>query len=165
MNIKKMLEAMIVQGGSDLHLKAGLPPIVRVDGKLRHLDLKRPTPKDMEEIAGQILTSTQKERFRRTREVDFAFGVAGLARFRANFYVQRGSVAMVFRHVPVEIKSIEDLELPEIIKELALKPRGLVFVTGTVGSGKSTTLAAMVWEINIRANKNIITINHCFWIC
>ncbi|MCK4237355.1 MAG: PilT/PilU family type 4a pilus ATPase [Candidatus Krumholzibacteria bacterium] len=158
MNIKKMLEAMIVQGGSDLHLKAGLPPIVRVDGKLRHLDLKRPTPKDMEEIAGQILTSTQKERFRRTREVDFAFGVAGLARFRANFYVQRGSVAMVFRHVPVEIKSIEDLELPEIIKELALKPRGLVFVTGTVGSGKSTTLAAMVLEINSRANKNIITI-------
>jgi twitching motility protein PilT len=92
------------------------------------------------------------------REVDFAFGVSGLARFRANFYVQRGSIAMVFRHVPVEIKSIDELGLPVILKDLAMKPRGLMFVTGTVGSGKSTTLAAMVREINENANKNIITI-------
>jgi twitching motility protein PilT len=158
MNIKKILEAMIAQGASDLHLKAGIPPVVRVDGKLRHLDFSRPKPKDMEEIADQILTPPQQERVRRTREVDFAFGVSGLARFRANFYVQRGSIAMVFRHVPVEIKSVDDLVLPEIIKELALKPRGLIFVTGTVGSGKSTTLAAMVREINRQTNKNVITI-------
>jgi twitching motility protein PilT len=158
MNIKKILESMITQGASDLHLKAGLPPVVRVDGKLKHADFKRPTPKDMEEIADQILTESQQERFRRTREVDFAFGVSGLARFRANFYVQRGSIAMVFRHVPVDILSVDELSLPAIIKELALKPRGLIFVTGTVGCGKSTTLAAMVREINQKANKNIITI-------
>jgi twitching motility protein PilT len=158
MHIKKILEEMINQGGSDLHLKAGLPPVVRVDGKLQHLSLDRPSPKDLEEIASQILTPSQKERFTKTREVDFAFGVSGLARFRANFYVQRGSIAMVFRHVPVNIKSIDELGLPNVLKELALKPRGLIFVTGTVGSGKSTTLTAMVNEINKTANKNVITV-------
>ncbi len=158
MNIKSILEAMIAKGGSDLHLKAGLPPVTRVDGNLIHLDFDRPSPKDMEEIADQILTPPQKDRFKNTREVDFAFGVSGLARFRANFYVQRGSIAMVFRHVPVEIKSVDELDLPDILKDLAKKPRGLMFVTGTVGSGKSTTLAAMVREINENANKNVITI-------
>jgi len=158
MHIKKILEEMINQGGSDLHLKAGLPPVVRVDGKLQHLSLERPSPKDLEEIASQILTPSQKDRFTKTREVDFAFGVSGLARFRANFYVQRGSIAMVFRHVPVDIKSVDELGLPAVLKELALKPRGLIFVTGTVGSGKSTTLTAMVNEINKTTNKNIITI-------
>ncbi len=158
MNIKKILEMMIAQKGSDLHLKAGLKPAIRVDGKIKHLDFQRPSPKDMEAIADQILTPAQKDKFRRTKEVDFAFGVAGLARFRANFYIQRGSIAMVFRHVPVEIKEIDELSLPESIKELALKQRGLIFVTGTVGSGKSTTLAAMIKEINKKANKNIITI-------
>lgn len=158
MNIKNILEEMISRGGSDLHLKAGLQPVVRVDGKLTHLDFDRPRPKDMEEIADQILTPAQKDRFKKTREVDFAFGVSGLARFRANFYVQRGSIAMVFRHVPVEIKSVDELSLPEVIKKLSMLQRGLIFVTGTVGSGKSTTLAAMVREINEKANKNIITI-------
>ena len=123
MNIKNILEAMIKS----------------VDGKLQHLEFDRPTPKDMEEIADQIRTPKQKERFKKTREVDFAFGVAGLARFRANFYVQRGSIAMVFRHVPVEILTLDDLGLPGILKELALMQRGLIFVTGTVGSGKSTS--------------------------
>jgi twitching motility protein PilT len=158
MNIKKTLEDMINQGASDLHLKAGLPPVARVDGKLRHLSADRPSPKDLEEVANQILTPSQKERFTKSREVDFAFGVSGLARFRANFYVQRGSIAMVFRHVPVNIKSVDELTLPVVLKELALRPRGLIFVTGTVGSGKSTTLASMVSEINKTANKNIITI-------
>jgi twitching motility protein PilT len=158
MNIKKILEEMINQGASDLHLKAGLPPVVRVDGKLRHLGLDRSSPKDLEDIASQILTPSQKERFTKTREVDFAFGVSGLARFRANYYVQRGSIAMVFRHVPVDIKSVDELSLPPVLKELALRPRGLIFVTGTVGSGKSTTLTAMVSEINKTANKNIITV-------
>jgi len=158
MHIKKILEEMINQGGSDLHLKAGLPPVVRVDGKLQHLSLERPSPKDLEDIATQILTPSQKERFTKTREVDFAFGVSGLARFRANFYVQRGSIAMVFRHVPVNIKSVDELGLPVVLKEIALKPRGLIFVTGTVGSGKSTTLTSLVNEINKTANKNIITI-------
>jgi twitching motility protein PilT len=158
MIIKKILEEMINQGASDLHLKAGLPPVVRVDGKLRHLSLDRPSPKDLEDIASQILTPSQKERFTKTREVDFAFGVSGLARFRANFYVQRGSIAMVFRHVPVDIKNVDELNLPPVLKELALKQRGLIFVTGTVGSGKSTTLTAMVSEINNTTNKNVITV-------
>ena len=158
MNIKKILEEMINQGASDLHLKAGLPPVVRVDGKLRHLGLDRSSPKDLEDIASQILTPSQKERFTKTREVDFALGVSGLARFRANYYVQRGSIAMVFRHVPVDIKSVDELSLPPVLKELALRPRGLIFVTGTVGSGKSTTLTAMVSEINKTVNKNIITV-------
>lgn len=158
MTIKKILEEMINQGGSDLHMKAGLPPVVRVDGKLRHLSMERPMPKDLEEIANQILTPSQKERFTKTREVDFAFGVSGLARFRANFYVQRGSIAMVFRHVPVNIKNIDELQLPPVLKDLSLIPRGLIFVTGTVGSGKSTTLTAMVNEINKTTNKNIITV-------
>ncbi|MBN2071361.1 MAG: type IV pilus twitching motility protein PilT [Candidatus Krumholzibacteriota bacterium] len=158
MKIKNILEAMIAKNGSDLHIKAGLPPVVRIDGKLTHLDFDRPGPKDMEAIAEQILTPAQRDKFKKTREVDFAFGVAGLARFRANFYVQRGSIAMVFRHVPVEIKSLDDLKLPLILKELALKQRGLIFVTGTVGSGKSTTLAAMIREINENTNKNVITI-------
>jgi twitching motility protein PilT len=158
MNIKKALEEMINQGASDLHLKAGLPPVVRVDGTLKHLSSERPSPKDLEDVASQILTPAQKERFTKSREVDFAFGVAGLARFRANFYVQRGSIAMVFRHVPVNIRGIDELKLPTVLKELALRKRGLIFVTGTVGSGKSTTLAAMVSEINKTANKNIITV-------
>ena len=158
MNIKKILEKMIAEKGSDLHLKAGLQPVIRVDGLLIHLDFQRPTPKDMESVAEQILTPTQREKFRRTKEIDFAFGVSGLARFRANFYIQRGSIAMVFRHVPVEILSVDELCLPELIKDLALRQRGLIFVTGTVGSGKSTTLAAMIKEINQRVNKNIITI-------
>ena len=158
MNIKKILEKMIAENGSDLHLKAGLKPVIRIDGLLKHLDFKRPSPKNMDSVAEQILTPSHKEKFRRTKEVDFAFGVAGLARFRANFYIQRGSIAMVFRHVPVEIKSVDELCLPESIKDLAMKQRGLIFVTGTVGSGKSTSLAAMIKEINQRVNKNIITI-------
>jgi twitching motility protein PilT len=112
----------------------------------------------MEEVARKILTPLQREKFEGTREVDFAFGVTGLARFRANFYVQRSSIVMVFRHVPVTIKRVEELSLPPVIGELALRPRGLILVTGTVGSGKSTTLAAMLSTVNQNLNASIITI-------
>jgi twitching motility protein PilT len=158
MNIKSLLEHMIEVEASDLHIKPGIPPVVRINGKLHRTDFEAPTPKDMEEVARKILTPLQREKFETTREVDFAFGVTGLARFRANFYVQRSSIAMVFRHVPVTIKSVEELGLPQIISELALKPRGLILVTGTVGSGKSTTMAAMVQAINKTLNSSIITI-------
>ncbi|HMA77020.1 MAG TPA: type IV pilus twitching motility protein PilT [Candidatus Krumholzibacteriaceae bacterium] len=158
MKIKDILESVITSKASDLHIKAGIPPIVRVDGKLRRMDYKSPTTADMESIAGQILTPQQKKIFMEEKEVDFAFGVPGLARFRANFYVQRGSIAMVFRHVPVKIMSTEELKLPDIVKKLSHRKRGLIFVTGTVGSGKSTTLAAMVKEINDTTSKNVITI-------
>jgi twitching motility protein PilT len=158
MNIKKLLENMIQIGASDLHIKAGLPPIFRVNGALEKSSFTAASPKEMEEVARQILTPLQREKFESTREVDFAFGVTGLARFRANFYVQRSSIAMVFRHVPVNIKTVEELNLPPVIAELALKPRGLILVTGTVGSGKSTTLAAMVQTINNNLSSSIITI-------
>lgn len=158
MNIKVLLEKMIDMGASDLHIKPGIPPVVRVNGKLSRTNFPAPTPSEMEEVAGKILTPLQREKFESTREVDFAFGVTGLARFRANFYVQRSSIAMVFRHVPVTIQTVEELDLPPVIKDLAVKPRGLILVTGTVGSGKSTTMAAMIQAINKTLNSSIITI-------
>ncbi|NIM19486.1 MAG: PilT/PilU family type 4a pilus ATPase [Candidatus Latescibacteria bacterium] len=158
MNIKMLLEKMIELGASDLHIKPGISPVVRVNGKLQRTSFPAPTPRQMEETARKILTPLQREKFESTREVDFAFGVTGLARFRANFYVQRSSIAMVFRHVPVSIPTIEELNLPLVIGNLALRPRGLILVTGTVGSGKSTTLAAMVQTINRNLPSTIITI-------
>jgi twitching motility protein PilT len=158
MKIKQLLEQMVQLGASDLHIKPGIPPTIRLNGKLQRLDFPAPSPKGTEEIAKQILTPVQREKFEKTREVDFAFGVTGLARFRANFYVQRNTIAMVFRHVPVTIRSVEELHLPPVISELALRPRGLILVTGTVGSGKSTTLASMVKTINQSLATSIITI-------
>ncbi len=158
MKIKQLLEQMVQLGASDLHIKPGIPPTIRLNGKLQRLDFPAPSPKATEEIAKQILTPVQREKFESTREVDFAFGVTGLARFRANFYVQRNTIAMVFRHVPVTIRSTEELDLPPVISELALRPRGLILVTGTVGSGKSTTLASMVKTINQNLATSIITI-------
>jgi twitching motility protein PilT len=158
MKIKQLLDQMVQLGASDLHLKPGISPTVRLHGKLQRLDLPAPSPKETEEIARQVLTPAQREKFERTREVDFAFGVTGLARFRANFYVQRSTIAMVFRHVPVTIRGVDELGLPPIIGELALRPRGLILITGTVGSGKSTTLASMVKAMNQNLNSSIITI-------
>ena len=158
MNIKALLEKMIELGASDLHIKPGIPPVVRVHGVLQRTNYPAPTPKDMEEVAKKVLTPLQREKFESTREVDFAFGVTGLARFRANFYVQRSSIAMVFRHVPVTIQTIDELGLPSVIRDLGLRPRGMVLVTGTVGSGKSTTMAAMIQTINQTMNASIITI-------
>ncbi|MGM0484269.1 MAG: type IV pilus twitching motility protein PilT [Candidatus Krumholzibacteriota bacterium] len=158
MKIKAILEETIARKASDLHLKAGIPPVLRIDGKLTKLDFEKPSTKDMQDIADQILSPGQRKKFMEEKEVDFAFGVPGLARFRANFYVQRGSIAMVFRHVPVKIFGIDELLLPPVIKKLCTSERGLIFVTGTVGSGKSTTLAAMVREINETTSKNIITV-------
>jgi twitching motility protein PilT len=158
LNIRTILQHMISLGASDLHVKSGIPPLARVHGLLAPLDFPAPTPGEMEEVVQQILTPVQRDVFETTREVDFAFGVAGLARFRANFFVQRGTVSMVFRHVPVEILGLEELHLPPAIEELATRPRGLILVTGTVGSGKSTTLAAMIHRINTTQPMNIITV-------
>ena len=158
MNIKALLEKMIELEASDLHIKPGIPPVVRVHGILQRTNYPAPTPKDMEEVAKKVLTPLQREKFESTREVDFAFGVTGLARFRANFYVQRSSIAMVFRHVPVTIQTVDELGLPSVIRDLGLRPRGMVLVTGTVGSGKSTTMAAMIQAINQTMNSSIITI-------
>ncbi len=158
LDIKRILKEMIDRGASDLHLKVASPPILRINGSLTMLDQTPPQVQDMVAVAQQILTPAQREQFEKTREIDFAFGVPGIARFRANFYVQRGSIAMVFRHVPVEIKTLEQLGLPPVLRELALKPRGLILVTGTVGSGKSTTLASLVDIINNECHSHVITI-------
>lgn len=156
--IKSILQRMIECEASDLHLKVGLPPSARVHGRLIRLDFPAPTPKDMTDVVQHILTPAQREQFETTREVDFAFGVPGLARFRANFYVQRGSVAMVYRQVPVDIQPLANLKLPPVVRDIALSTRGLVLVTGTVGSGKSTTLAGMIDTINETFEKNVLTI-------
>ncbi len=158
MEFKPILQAMIDHGASDLHLKVGVKPVLRINGRITPIEFPPPSPKDLIGVAQQILTPAQREIFESTREIDFAFGVPGLARFRANFYVQRGSIAMVFRHVPVEIQSFESLALPAVVKDLASRRRGLILVTGTVGSGKSTTLAAMVDVINRTMPSNIITV-------
>jgi len=156
--LKPFLEELVTRKASDLHLKMGVPPTLRVDGELVALDVGRPSAEQMEQAAEEILTPNQKKEYDETSEVDFAFGVPGLARFRANFYRQRGSTAMVFRLIPFDPPRIEDLSLPASVRELALRPRGLVLVTGTVGSGKSTTLAAMVRVINDNLRRNVITI-------
>ncbi len=158
MDIKKVLKEMIARGASDLHLKVATPPCLRINGALVYADYPAPSIQDMAAIAQQILVPSQRELFESTKEIDFAFGVPGVARFRANFYVQRGSVAMVFRHVPVDIQTPDELGLPPVIKELSLRQRGLMLVTGSVGSGKSTTLASIVDVINRESSRHVITI-------
>jgi len=158
MEIKKILKEMIARGASDLHLKVATAPVMRINGTLVFADYPAPSVQDMVGVAQQILTPSQRETFENTREIDFAFGVPGVARFRANFYVQRGSIAMVFRHVPVEIKTTDDLGLPDVVKTLAERQRGMILVTGTVGSGKSTTLASLVDIINRESARHVITI-------
>jgi twitching motility protein PilT len=149
---------MVQTNASDLHLKVGAPPVLRVDGLLQPLDLPAPNQEELVKVADQILTPRQKKIFDDTREVDFGFGVPGLSRFRCNFYVQRGTISMVFRRIPFSVPGFDDLSLPPAIRDLASSPRGLILVTGTVGSGKSTTLAAMIQHMNQNMRKSIITI-------
>ena len=158
MNIKRVLQKMVELRASDLHVKVGTKPTARVNGELVVIDEPPPSQADLEAVADQILTPKQKRTFEETKEVDFAFGVTGMSRFRSNFYQQRGTVAMVFRQVPATIPAFEELNLPPVVEELASRPRGLILVCGTVGSGKSTTLAAMIDSLNRREAKNVITI-------
>jgi twitching motility protein PilT len=139
-------------------VKVGTKPTSRVNGTLVPMDEPAPSQADLEAVVDQILTPKQKKVFEETKEVDFAFGVTGLARFRTNFYQQRGTTAMVFRQVPATVPAFEELNLPPAIEDLASRPRGLVLVCGTVGSGKSTTLAAMLDSLNRRESRNVITI-------
>ncbi|HLQ66696.1 MAG TPA: type IV pilus twitching motility protein PilT [Candidatus Limnocylindrales bacterium] len=158
MNIKRVLQQMVEMKASDLHVKVGTKPTARVNGALVPIDEPAPSQVDLEAVVDQILTPKQKKIFEDTKEVDFAFGVTGLARFRTNFFQQRGTTAMVFRQVPATIPAFEELNLPTVIEELATRPRGLVLACGTVGCGKSTTLAAMLDSVNRRESRNIITI-------
>ena len=144
--------------GSDLHLTAGSPPQVRVHGKLQRLPVSNLTPAETKQLSYSVLTDAQKKRFEESLELDFSFGVRGLARFRCNMFNQRGAVAAVYRLIPDAVLGIEDLGLPIVIAKLAERPRGLVLVTGPTGSGKSTTLAAMIDKINRERSEHILTI-------
>ncbi len=149
---------MVEQGGSDLHVTTNSPPQIRVDGKLAPLNLPPLTPTDTKQIAYSILTDIQKHRLEEDLELDFSFGIKGLSRFRANVFHQRGAVAAVFRTIPYEIRSFRELNLPAIVERICEKPRGLILVTGPTGSGKSTTLAAMLDKINRERHEHMITI-------
>src|SRR5512132_2762052 len=146
--LSDLLKRMLEMNGSDLHITTNSPPQVRVHGHLVPLDLPQLTPAETKQLAYSVLTDAQKHRFEETLELDFSFGIKGLARFRANVFMQRGAVAAVYRTIPYQIRSFKELSLPPVIAQICDKPRGLVLVTGPTGSGKSTTLAAMLDKIN-----------------
>src|SRR5881296_4092072 len=156
--LHQLLKTMVERGGSDLHITTNSPPQIRIDGKLVPLDMPALTAPETKQLAYSVLTDAQKHRFEENLELDLSFGVKGLSHFRANVFNQRGAVGAVFRAIPYEIKSFEDLGLPPVVKELCNKPRGLVLVTGPTGSGKSTTLAAVIDKINKERHEHILTI-------
>jgi twitching motility protein PilT len=156
--LSELLRKMIEHGGSDLHITTNSAPMVRVHGILRPLEYAELTPAETKQLAYSVLTDAQKHRFEETLELDFSFGIKGLSRFRANIFNQRGAVGAVFRSIPYEIRSFEELGLPAVIDKLCDKPRGLILVTGPTGSGKSTTLAAMVDKVNRDRHEHIITV-------
>jgi len=158
-NLRALLEEMIERDASDLHITAGERPKLRVDGDITNSKVEAIlNPKDTLQLAYSILTEQQKKRFETEDELDFSFGIPNLARFRGNAFKQRGCVSLVIRQIPFQVKTFEQLQLPPIVAKLAEKPRGLVLVTGPTGSGKSTTLAAMVDKINREWKGHIITV-------
>jgi twitching motility protein PilT len=156
--LHQLLKTMVERGGSDLHVTTNSPPQIRVDGKLVPLDMPPLQAPETKQLAYSVLTDAQKHRFEEDLELDISFGIKGLARFRANIFNQRGAVAAVYRQIPYEILGFKELGLPQIVEEICNKPRGLVLVTGPTGSGKSTTLAAMIDKINRERHEHIITI-------
>ncbi len=156
--LNELLKAMVDGGASDLHITTNSAPQIRIDGKLKQLDYSPLSPSETKQIAYSILTDNQKHRLEENLEIDFSFGIKGLARFRANVYHQRGAIGAAFRQIPYEIKTFRELGLPQVVEKIAEKPRGLVLVTGPTGSGKSTTLAAMIDKINRERAEHIITI-------
>jgi twitching motility protein PilT len=159
MELNEILQVALRAGASDIHLKAGLPPMFRVDGSLVPLkDARRLPPEEIARMAYGIMNEYQKEKFKQTNEVDLAYGVPGLGRFRVNVFQQRGTLGVVLRVIPFKIQSIEALMLPKVLEKISGEQRGLVLVTGTTGSGKSTTLAAMIDHINATETCHIMTI-------
>jgi twitching motility protein PilT len=157
--LNNILKIGVVQGASDVHIKVGLPPIFRINGNLYPLkDGKKISYEEANNIAFSIMNEVQKGKFKNLKEVDLSYGIAGLGRFRVNVFRQRGSIGIVFRVIPTNIKSFEDLNLPKILEKISMETRGLILVTGATGSGKSTTLASMVEYINTHKTCHIITI-------
>ncbi|MFA4990191.1 MAG: type IV pilus twitching motility protein PilT [Candidatus Omnitrophota bacterium] len=157
-NIDILLRTLVIKKSSDLHFQAGSPPIFRVNGELSFSDLSPLSAKDIEKYIYAIMTKEQREEFERSHHSDFSYSVPGIARFRVNVYQQRGCIGAVMRCIPFAIPTLEELGLPPIIKELATKPNGLILVTGPTGSGKSSTLAAIIGYINNNIKGHIITI-------
>ncbi len=158
LSLHQLLKTMIERGASDLHITTGSPPQIRVDGKLTPLNLPALSASETKQMSYSVLTDAQKHRFEEDNELDVSFGVKGLSRFRANFFMQRGAMAAAFRTIPYKILSFEELGLPPIVEKLCEKPRGLILVTGPTGSGKSTTLASMIDKINSERHEHIITV-------
>ncbi len=158
LNVRQLLEEMIKRGASDLHLTVGVPPMYRIDGELVASNYEVLGPDVCQQVVYSLLTEKQKQKFETTRELDFAFGVQGLSRFRANVFLQRGKVGIAIRSIPHDIRSFKQLGLPVIVSDLANNPQGLLLVTGPTGSGKSTTLAAMIDKINRERRQHILTI-------
>jgi twitching motility protein PilT len=157
--IDDLLEQVVFRGASDLHLTVGSEPVLRVNGRLERLqEYARLTPHDTQQMLYRILSTEQQKHFEIKRQIDISYSIPGLARFRVNVYVQRQSLGAAFRLIPAEIKSFEELGLPPVLREFAKRPRGLVLVTGPTGSGKSTTLAAVIDEINRTRSDHIMTI-------
>ncbi len=159
LSLRALLEEMIAQRASDLHLTTGEHPKLRIDGALKDCELAESLdPRTVQELAYSVLTEAQKKRFEQENELDLSFAVKGLSRFRANVYRQRGTTAMAIRQIPFEILGFDELDLPPVIGKLAERPRGLVLITGPTGSGKSTTLAAMIDKINTERRGHIMTV-------
>ncbi len=158
MNLKELLSEMIAKEASDLHLRVGLKPMIRVDGRLQPIAPDKMLVEEMDKVVDQVLSPDQKAAFQRRNELDLALSVSKMGRFRVNFYRQRGTTGIAFRLVRSTIPSFGELNLPPVLKKLADERRGLIIVTGTTGSGKSTTLAAMIDEINQTRAENILTI-------
>ena len=159
MELNEILKVAIKGGASDIHLKTGLPPLFRVDGALVPLrDGDRITIEEMKAMAFSMMNPVQKARYEEDREADLAYGIPGLGRFRVNIFQQRGTIGIVLRVIPFGVKTTEELNLPEIVKKISREHRGLILVTGTTGSGKSTTLASMIEQINSERTSHIMTI-------
>jgi len=158
-NINELLKLSVERRSSDVHIKVGSPPVFRVDGKLTPVvEHKRLTQEDVVNLAFSMMSQAQREKFKKMNEADFAYGVPGLGRFRVNVFMQRGTVGIVLRAIPTKIASIDELTLPSIISKLAMEQRGMILVTGTTGSGKSTTLASVIDLINASRTEHIMTI-------
>ncbi|MBW2716926.1 MAG: type IV pilus twitching motility protein PilT [Deltaproteobacteria bacterium] len=157
-NMHQLLKAMIEKGASDLHITTGTSPQLRIDGKLHPLRMPPLSPPETKQLCYSVLTDAQKHRFEENNELDLSFSVQKLSRFRGNVFIQRGNVSGAFRAIPYTIPNVDDLGLPKIVSVLGEKPRGLILVTGPTGSGKSTTLAAMINKINMERNEHIVTV-------
>ncbi|HET9682858.1 MAG TPA: PilT/PilU family type 4a pilus ATPase, partial [Gemmatimonadaceae bacterium] len=157
-NFKAVLQQLVQRNASDLHLKVGRPPTLRLHGELVPLELPPLKPEDLKGLAEQLMTPRQVKEFTDNKECDFAIGVPGIGRFRCNVYQQRGSLCYAMRSIPYQAKTLAELNLPPVLQEIALRPRGLVLVTGITGSGKSTALAAMIQHLNEHRKANVITI-------